>query len=302
MTAAGAVKASELGVVLPHEHVFVDLTREYRGDGLLNDLDAAVAELTDFVDQGGGAIVDCTTRGLHPEPQRVAEAAASAGVHVILGTGYYRDPYLKSDWMDPASVRAIADRLVADATEGFEGTSLKAGIIGEIGSDREYVSAAEERSFRAAARAHLDTGLAITTHAARWPVGHAQLDILEHEGVDPRLVIVGHCDTVPLPEYHLSIAARGAYVQFDTIRSGSRFDLENRVKWVLNLIEHGHAERILLSHDVCLASHLRVRGGGGYTLLMRDFLPRLRDAGVDDELIETITVRNPQRALVAGRS
>ena len=37
MTVTGPVAADDLGVTLPHEHVFIDLTREYRGNGLLND-------------------------------------------------------------------------------------------------------------------------------------------------------------------------------------------------------------------------------------------------------------------------
>lgn len=302
MTTDGPVDPEALGLVLPHEHVFVDLTREYRGDGLLNDFDAAVKELTSFKEHGGGTIVDCTTRGLSPKPALVAEAARKAGVNVILGTGFYRDPYLKSEWMDPTSVQALADGLVSDITNGFEGTAVRAGVIGEIGSDREHISAAEERSFRSAARAHVETGLAITTHAARWPVGHDQLDLLVAEGVDPRHVVIGHCDTVPIPEYHVSLAERGSYVQFDTIRVGARFDLENRVAWVQNLVGKGHEDRILLSHDVCLASHLSLRGGSGYTLLMREFLPMLRQAGISKEVIDTITVRNPRRALLAGRA
>jgi hypothetical protein len=81
----------------------------------------------------------------------------------------------------------------------FPPPALRAGVIGEIGADRWYVSAAEERSFRAAARAHLRTGLTISTHAARWPVGLEQLRLLTEEGADPRRVIIGHADSVPLP-------------------------------------------------------------------------------------------------------
>jgi predicted metal-dependent phosphotriesterase family hydrolase len=301
MTTEGPVDASTLGLVLPHEHIFLDLTREYRGDGLLNDFDAAVGELRDFAQHGGGTIIECTTRGLTPQRDRVADAARAAGVNVVVGVGFYRDPYLRPEWMDPTSVQALADELIAEVRDGIDGTNVRAGIIGEIGSDRSYISAAEERSFRAAGRAQVATGLGLTTHAARWPVGHAQLDLLAEEGVDPRNVIVGHCDTVPIPGYHLSIAERGAYVQFDTIRAGAKFDLECRVRWVRNLVDHGHENRILLSHDVCLASHLSVRGGSGYTLLMREFLPMLKAAGVSDEVVEMITVHNPRRALLAER-
>ena len=64
MTVRGPVPAEELGVTLPHEHVFCDLTREYRGDGLLNDETLAEEELRRFVDAGGGTLVDVTSVGL----------------------------------------------------------------------------------------------------------------------------------------------------------------------------------------------------------------------------------------------
>ena len=42
MTVTGPVSANELGVVLPHEHVFTNTMREYRGNGLLHDVGLAV--------------------------------------------------------------------------------------------------------------------------------------------------------------------------------------------------------------------------------------------------------------------
>ena len=62
MTVRGPVDADELGVTLPHEHVFLDLTREYRGDGLLNDETLAEEELRRFVDAGGGTLVPARHR------------------------------------------------------------------------------------------------------------------------------------------------------------------------------------------------------------------------------------------------
>ena len=66
-------------------------------------------------------------------------------------------------------------------------------------------------------------------------------------------------------------------------------------------IEQGHADQILLSHDVCLRSHLRAYGGGGYDYLLTDFLPRLQATGVSAETIRVITVDNPRRALTGGK-
>ena len=58
-----------------------------------------------------------------------------------------------------------------DLTEGIDGTDVRAGIIGEIGTDDKYIKPAEERVFRAAARAHKRTGAAVTTHAMGYRSG-----------------------------------------------------------------------------------------------------------------------------------
>jgi len=298
MTAGGPKPADQLGVVLPHEHVFMSLVREYRGDGLLNDYPLAVQELTDFARNGGGAIVDTTTRGLNPHHAQAAKAASEAGIDIVFGCGFYRDPYLEGPWLDEHDADQTAAVLIDEIEHGINGTDLRAGIIGEIGADRWYISAKEERSFRAAARAQLHTGLTITTHAARYPVGLPQLDLLEAEGVSAGRVIIGHCDTVPDTGYHLALAERGVFVQFDTIRLDSEYDLDLRVGYVKNLVDRGHEDKVLLSHDVCLRSHLKAIGGGGYTLLFDQFIPRLRKAGIAESTITRLTQTNPQRALV----
>ena len=72
------------------------------------------------------------------------------------------------------------------------------------------------------------------------------------------------------------------------------------VESICEMLARGHVERILLSQDVCHDSQLRRYGGNGYTYLADTFLPRLRDAGVSDDEIRTITVENPRRLLTIG--
>jgi phosphotriesterase-related protein len=297
MTVTGPVPISELGFTLPHEHIFANQVREYRGNGLLNDEALAVRELRKLVDSGGKTLIDCTIDELARDPLALQRVATETGLNIVMGCGHYRDPYLDNDWFDKNSVDAIAELMIRDLNEGVDDTGVRSGIIGEIGADKWYISAAEERSFRAAARAHHATGITITTHAARWPVGLPQLDLLAEERVDPRRVIIGHCDMVPTPGYHEAIAKRGAWVEFDTIRGESEYDTECRVQFVVDLVELGFVDHILISHDLCLRTHMSATGGCGYDFIIRDFIPRLRNAGLDDEAIHRITVENPARAL-----
>jgi phosphotriesterase-related protein len=180
-------------------------------------------------------------------------------------------------------------------------TGIRAGIIGEIGVDKPWLSAQEERVHRAAARAARRTGLAITTHAVQSSVGLDQLDVFEAEGADLSRIVIGHADSNPSLDYHLAIAERGATVEYDFL--GMSFTPlerhgEGRIADLLcELLSRGHVERILLSQDVCHDSQLRRYGGNGYTHLADTFLPRLRGAGVSDDEIRTITIDNPRRLL-----
>lgn len=296
VTVTGQVEVTDLGVVLPHEHVFIDLMREYRGDGLLHDEALAVQEVARFAAAGGGTLVDVTSIGLGRQPEALRRVSLATGVRIVMGTGYYREPYLDRAEIDRVSVDELAEGIVRDLEVGVDGTDVRAGIIGEIACDR-WLTAAEERCFRAAARAHRRTGATITTHAARWPVGLAQLDLLAEEGVDPRRVIIGHCDLVPEAGYHLALARRGAWVQFDCIQGRNEYDTEVRVGWIRALVDAGFEDRILLSHDICLRSDLAAMGGPGYGYVPTIFRERLFGAGLGQEVVQALMVDNPRRAL-----
>jgi predicted metal-dependent phosphotriesterase family hydrolase len=296
MTVRGPVPAEALGVTLPHEHVFIDLMREYRGDGLLNDEPLMTREVAAFHDAGGGTIVDVTSIGLGRRPEALRRVSQATGVNIVMGSGFYRVPYLDRDAIDRQTVDELADGIVRDLEEGVDGTDVRAGIIGEIACDG-WLTAAEERCFRAAARAHRRTGLTITTHAGWWPVGPAQLDLLEEEGVDPARVIIGHCDLVPDQAYHLELARRGAWIQFDCIQGATEYDTTQRLTWIRALLDAGFGDRLLLSHDVCLRSNLATFGGPGYTYVPTTFRERLIESGIPTEVVTSLLVHNPRRAL-----
>lgn len=296
MTVLGPVDSDDLGMTLTHEHLFIDQMREARSEGLLNDERLMRQEVRHYQAAGGRTLVDCTSIGLGRDVSALRRLSQATGLNIIAGTGFYRHPYLDTDWFDRTSVDAIADLIVQEIEEGIDGIGTRPGVIGEIGCDR-YISAAEERSFRAAARAHRRTGLTITTHAARWPVGGPQLDLLEEEGVAPGRIIIGHCDRVVDESYHEMLALRGAWVQFDTIRPLSEYDLDIRVGFVKNMAGKGLLGQVLLSQDICMRGHLHAYGGAGYDFVVTTFLQRLRDAGITSQQIHMLFVDNPRRAL-----
>jgi predicted metal-dependent phosphotriesterase family hydrolase len=304
-TVLGRIDPSDLGVTLPHEHTQCALWHiENRWDyfQLARDEPVILAELERFRAAGGRSLVDLTLPGIGRDPAWLAGIARASGLHIVMGSGWYRTAYYPPDALiDRRSVDDLADELVREAEEGVGDTGVRPGIIGEIGTDKPWVSAAEERVHRAAARAARRTGRSITTHSVLSPVGLAQLQIFDEEGLDPGRVVIGHSDSYPVLDHYLEIIRRGASIEFDFL--GMPFTAVERhgegriVELLQELLSRGHADRVLLSQDVCNDAQLSRYGGHGYTYLAERFLPRLCQAGVSDAEIDTMTIANPRRLL-----
>jgi len=209
-TVLGPVDPGDLGFTLPHEHTQIALWHiPNRWDywELTADEPVITAELARYRDAGGGTLVDVTPAGMGRDPAWLVRLARATGLHVVMGSGWYRGAHYPAEALvDRRSVEALADVIVRDATVGVGESGIRAGIIGEIGTDKPWLSAQEERVHRAAARAARRTGLAITTHAVQSTVGLDQLDVFEAEGADLSRVVIGHADSNPSLEYHLAIA------------------------------------------------------------------------------------------------
>jgi phosphotriesterase-related protein len=312
-TVRGPVAPETIGFTLPHEHTAIALWHiEGRWDywELTPDEPIIEAELGRYKAAGGSCLVDLTLPGVGRDPARLATLSTRTGLHIVMGCGWYRGAYYPPEVLiDRRSVDDLADELVREATDGVgeagEGTRVRPGIIGEIGTDKPWLSPAEERVHRAAARAARRTGLAITTHAVLSDVGLAQLKVFEEEGVDPARVVIGHADSYPSLDHYLEIVRRGANVEFDFL--GMTFTPmerkgEGRIAgFVLELLSRGHGDRVLLSQDVCHTSQLSAYDGNGYTHLHESFLPRLRAGGASQADIDQLTIANPVRILTVGQ-
>ncbi len=300
-TVLGAVAPGDLGFTLPHEHTKCSLWWiENRWDywELIGDEPRINEELAAYKALGGGTLVDVTPIAIGRDLARLARLSQATGLHIVAGAGWYRQAYYPTEArIDRRSIDDLADEIVQEFVDG----PVRPGIIGEIGTDKPWVTAQEERVFRAAARAALRTGAAVTTHAVQSDVGLAQLSILEDEGLDPARIVIGHCDSHPRIEHWREIVRRGAHVEADFL--GMSFTPLERagepkvVELIATLLNEGFEKQILLSQDVCHDSQLASYGGNGYTYLQKRFLPSLAAAGVNAASIKTITVENPARLL-----
>ncbi|MFI6182683.1 phosphotriesterase [Nonomuraea sp. NPDC051191] len=270
-----------------------------RDDLLLGDAGLAAAELAAFREAGGGTVVDLTADGLGRDPAGLRRLAEATGLTVVMGCGRHH-PARTGLPTGGDAAEQLTEELLHDLTEGVDG--VRAGVIGELAALDPGVPA-ERALLVAAARASAATGAAVSLARDDDPaVQQRVLDLLAEEGADLARVAVGHCDALsPRPDELEPLLERGVFVQFDQLgrlpTALSVSDDQDVAAAVLELARRGHAGRLLLSHDVRAKSQLLAYGGGGYAFVLRQFVPYLRMLGADDELIETVTVRNPRRLL-----
>jgi phosphotriesterase-related protein len=294
--AADAVR----GPVLAHEHLVLDLDRAGDGGAVLDAVrhgDAVGAELAALRAAFGlDVVVELTCRGMGRDPRALARISRASGVAVVASAGWYYEPF-HPPGLSGRSVDELARILLDEIENGLDGTGIRPGVLGEIGSHGEKPTGPERRVLRAAARAALAGGLSVATHAQLGRGGLAQLDLLTGEGLPPHRISIGHQDLLDDPAVHRRLAASGAYVAFDTVGKHRYQSDATRLRLLLALLAAGHAERALLSCDISRHGYLRAEGGHGYGQVFSAFLPALRAAGADDELIDLLTRRNPLRFL-----
>lgn len=291
-TVLGEIAAEDLGVTLSHEHVLIDLFRVYQPhrDMYLHDENLATQELARFAAMRGGTVVDLTTPDLGRDPAALVRISKATGLNIVMGSGRYRAPFYEDD-LARKSTATLTDEFVNDVTTGQDG--IKPGVIGEIGTDYDYISPIEERVHRAAARASVLTGLPVITHSLGSNVGLAQLALLREEGVAESRIAIGHADTWPDPDYHRQLLEGGAFLLFDTLRGRVPYETARTIELIKNVVSLGFAHRLLLSHDVCGTAHYKAYGGEGFTFVPGSFLTQLEESGVPVEVGRNALTANP---------
>jgi phosphotriesterase-related protein len=318
-TVSGPVGSDELGAVLMHEHVETVALPGFHSGGREDADDLTRRALAGLPDRGFRTLVDLTGRtrvaGGH-DYTTLQRIASSLPLHVVVGFSYYKDPWLET------SGDGNLDRLTSvyvDQAGGAGGVPV--GIYGEVGTSLDEITPGEKLHLRAAARAHLDTGLAVSTHCTLGTMALEQVAILEAEGADLGRVVIGHLDLKPDVAYLDKVLATGVNIGFDTF--GKEWfdyrvpDSENAgqgafVKWAYHrpdedrftalaeLCRRGHDGRIVLSCDMSGAEawlNPTTHGRHGYSYLPDVVLPRLRQLGVTETSLRRMTIDNPARIL-----
>ena len=298
-TTLGLRRADELGMILPHEHVFVDLRPPGEQDHsgvTAEDVSGLMApELARAKETGCTALVEGTPAGVGRRVDLVQAASRAAGLPVVVPTGIYREPWVP-EWAMQASEESIRDWMVGELQDTVTGTSVRPAWI-KLSAGDEGLTDVETKILRAAASAGAATGAVIGSHTIRGRVVHDQLDVIEQRGYRPDRFIWIHTQTEPDTALHLDVARRGAYIEYDKIGSAGLTD-DWYIERIKNVLDAGLGDRLLLSHDRGWFDPAKPGGGQPkpFTYLAQSFVPALRAAGVPELEVRRLTVTNPFRA------
>jgi phosphotriesterase-related protein len=273
-------------------------------------VDRAVLGLNELHDLGVRTVVDLTVPGLGRDVRLIATVAERTAINLVASTGWYTPNVLPTyfDFHGPGKLISGPDPLVElfvrDIEEGIAGTRVRAGML-KVMTDTEGITPDVARVMTAAAVAHQQTGVPITTHshpASR--TGLLQQAFLGERGVSPERLVIGHSGDSEDLDYLRELMRNGSTIGMDRFGMEHVLTDERRVRTVLSLLELGYADRMVLSHDAAFYSHVtppswRTRAAPNWQMedIPRRILPRLRDEGVSEDDIDQMLVRNPMRLL-----
>ena len=334
-TVNGPIRKEDLGITSPHEHALIDIRNQYPGertpgsigwdgrvskeyyemlmadpyalrDNLnMDDKEMAVSEVNVFAKAGGKTFVDVTIEGIGRDVVFLKRLADETGLNVVAACGYYTGD-THPDRIKKMSAEEISQIMTDELTNGIDGTDIRAGIIGEIGTSAELLEN-EIKVLKASAIAHSKTGAPIMVHLNPWAQhGLLVIDILEEAGVSPERICLCHTDILLDKEDMKRILKRGAYLEFDNFgklfTSGSAYGRfpsdEERMEVLYYLIDSGYVNQLFVSCDICLKNLLTAHGGPGYGHFLINIAPMIKKKYRNtDEILKKLLVDNPANYL-----
>jgi len=275
------------------------------------DEQEAIHEAMLFKKAGGSTIVDASCIGLGRNPQAMVRISRATGLNVIMGSGYMVHRCQPPDMSDRTEDE-IKEEMVRDINIGVGDTGIRAGLIGEIGASWPLHDN-ERKSIRAAAHAQRITGAPLDIHPGR--VNNKSvleiIEILKDAGADLSRTVMSHTE-LRIRDHNVrcQVARAGCYVEYDcfgweghvplSLYGQTDLNLPNdvqRIHEIMQLIEAGHLERILISQDIWPKSWRTLYGGWGFAHISKYVTPAMLREGMSQEQINTIMIENPKRLL-----
>lgn len=312
-TVLGPVDARELGVTLVSESLMYVLPgAQYAYDIKIDRaevFDSIASKLRGFKAAGGGTIVDATGM-FQGRDLRLYEALSRAtGVHIVASTGqgpeamlggYFLTPQTNPPTPWPAS--KFAELFGREVNEGMVVPRLerraRAGMIvtavtptGMTPTDGSLV--------RGAARAGATYGVPVFIRFGADALAEMQLAI--DEVLSPQRIVMGGMDRRDAVGngWPMAVARAGARLGIDHIGSSDSLYLNDseRVTLILDLINAGYVDRILLSASATGVAFGEAGNDLPYGDVLTKFVPMLQAAGVSQEHIAQMLITNTAQLL-----
>jgi phosphotriesterase-related protein len=339
ITVNGLIDANELGMTLPHEHIFCDTSGDYRAppphiksliDELGVDLEAPITlkslgflrrepqwsidnqilesyedardELALTKRVGVKAVLDPTPIGLGRNPVALRKLSQELDMHFITGTGYYRNAFHPTE-VEGMEIEEIEERIVRELMEGMDGSDIRAGLIGELGTTGGNIFPREEKVLIAGGRAQWQTDAPVMVHTeGRREIVLAALRILEANGANLERVHICHVNSAA---WWKDVVDTGATIGLDCFGSTFSVDSEvhmnptdqTRINDLKRIFDAGYGHKVLMSNDICMKMRLHKYGGWGYDHIQTNLVPHMKKAGFTEADLQLLFVENPQRFL-----
>ncbi len=300
ITTLGPRVADEMAVILPHEHVFVDLRSGDQPDFAQADPADVIALMAPEIDRartaGISAIVECTPVGVGRRADILKAVSGATRYPLVVPTGIYREPWIPA-WAHAASEEKLRDWMIGELQGEIEKSGVQAGWI-KLSAGDNGLTPCEAKILRAAAAAGIATNAVIGSHTIRGRVVKDQLQIIGTAGYTPERFIWIHTQAEPDFDLHLEMARRGAWIEYDSIGNADDLDDSVHIERIQRVLDAGLGDHLLLSHD--RGWYTPAEPGGGipkpFTYIPETFLPKLRSVSIDEATIHRLTHDNPFRA------
>ena len=248
----------------------------------------------------------------HGRDVRLYEALSrSTGVHIVASTGMGPEEMLGGYFLTPQTnpptpwpADRFADLFAKEVTEGMVVPRVErrgaAGLVATA-ADRAGMTATEESLFRGAARAALATGVPVSIRYGADAM--RDLEIVLDERLPAGRVVVGGLDRKDAVSAGAPLdggaprRVRRARPRRPRRRRRHVTDRE-RAALVVELVEAGHADRILLSSNAIGVAKGHADDELPYGYVLSDVRPApARALGLGDEDVRRVLVDNPRELL-----
>lgn len=294
----GKIKTAKFGRALIHEHVLVDFIGadqitpdRWKHDDVIRKV---LPYLLEIKAKGISTLMECTPAFIGRDVLLLKKLSEKSGLNILTNTGYYgasNNKYLPSQAFTETAEQ-LADRWIKEFNEGIEGTAIRPGFI-KTGVNNGKLSDLHQKLVRAAAIAHLRTGLTICSHTGPALPAQEEINILREAGVHPSAFVWVHASGSALAMER--IAQSGCWISLDGVNEDN---ISHHVELITSLASKGWLEQILISHDAGWYRPGEPDGGQflGFTTISDKLLPALRQNGLTQREIDTLMIRNPARA------